>query len=81
MDWGRQRCAIVTVATDGVEPTELKLRLRARGVNTSTTAHEDAVIDLDAKGIRSVLRFSPHYYNTEEELDNAVTALQEELHR
>jgi selenocysteine lyase/cysteine desulfurase len=79
MDRGSERGAIVTVATDGTDPEALKLRLRARGINTSVSSRDDAVIDMDAKGVRAVLRLSPHYYNTEDELDIAVAALQEEL--
>lgn len=79
MDRGRERGAIVTVATDGREPADLKQRLRARRINTSVSARDDAVIDMDEKRVTSVLRFSPHYYNTEEELETAALALQEEL--
>jgi selenocysteine lyase/cysteine desulfurase len=32
---------------------------------------------MDEKGASTVLRFSPHYYNTEDELDAAVGALAE----
>jgi len=81
MDRGRERGAIVTVATDGREPAELKLRLRARRINTSVSDRDDAVIDMDEKRVKSVLRFSPHYYNTEDELEAAAVALEEELRR
>ena len=81
MDRGTVRGAIVTVATDGVEPEELTLRLRARGINTSVSSRDDAVIDMDAKGVTAVLRLSPHYYNTEDELETAAVRLEEELHR
>lgn len=79
MDRGRERGAIVTVATDGHEPSDLKQRLRARRINTSVSDRDDAVIDMDEKRVTSVLRFSPHYYNTEEELETAALALAEEM--
>jgi selenocysteine lyase/cysteine desulfurase len=81
MDRGSERGAIVTIATDGVDPGRLKLALRARRINTSVSTRDDGVIDMDAKGVTAVLRLSPHYYNTDEELDIAVAALGEELHR
>ncbi len=81
MDRGRERGAIVTVATDGREPADLKLRLRERRINTSVSGRDDAVIDMDEKRVTSVLRFSPHYYNTEDELEAAAVALEEELGR
>ena len=81
MDRGRERGAIVTVATDGREPADLKRRLRERRINTSVSDRDDAVIDMDEKRVTSVLRFSPHYYNTEDELEQAAVALEEELRR
>ena len=81
MDRGRERGAIVTVATDGKQPADLKQRLRARGINTSVSDRDDAVIDMDEKQVKSVLRFSPHYFNTEEELEQAATALEVEMKR
>jgi selenocysteine lyase/cysteine desulfurase len=34
---------------------------------------------MDEKGTASALRISPHYYNTQEEIDTAVDAIQELL--
>jgi len=77
LDRGRTRSAIATAAFDGHDGAELKLRLRARGINTSSPSRDDAVIDMDAKGVRSALRISPHYYNTEDEVDRAVETIAE----
>jgi selenocysteine lyase/cysteine desulfurase len=77
LDRGRQRCAVVTVAAEGWDATDLKLRLRERSVNTSASRREDGVLDLDDKGVNTVLRLSPHYYNTEAELETAVGVLAE----
>jgi selenocysteine lyase/cysteine desulfurase len=81
LDRGRERCAIVTLAMDGRNAADVKLALRARGINTSSAHRTGGVIDMDAKGATSVLRLSPHYYNTEDELETVVAALKEELHR
>ena len=77
LDRGAERCAIVTVEPAGRPGAEIKLALRARGINTSSPEREDAVIDMDEKGARSAIRISPHYYNTAEEIDRAVGALGE----
>src|SRR5437773_2644540 len=77
LDRGRERCAIVTIAVAGWDAAELKLRLRERGINTSSADRTAGVIDMDEKRATSVLRLSPHYYNTEEELDRTVTVLRE----
>lgn len=81
MDRGAHRGAIVTVATNGADPARLKQALRARHINTSVSTRDDGVIDMDAKGVTAVLRLSPHYYNTENELELAAAALDEEMHR
>ena len=79
LDRGRVRCAIATAAFDGISGADLKLQLRAQGINTSSPDRDDAVIDMTAKGVQSALRISPHYYNTEEEVDRAVEAIGELL--
>jgi len=81
LDRGRQRCAIVTIDVPGHDAAHLKLRLRERGVNTSSSDRNDGVLDMDEKRATTVLRFSPHYYNTEEELVTAVAALGELIRR
>src|SRR5205085_2443670 len=79
LDRGRERCAIVTLDVRGHDAGDLELRLRERGVNTSSADRQSGVLDMDDKRAATVLRFSPHYYNTEDELDAAVAALIELL--
>ena len=79
LDRGRERCAIVTLDVRGRDAAELELRLRERGINTSSADRKSGVLDMDDKRAATVLRFSPHYYNTEDELDAAVAALIELL--
>ena len=79
LDRGAELCAIVTIRPGRLDAADVKLRLRARGINTSSPDRSDAVIDMDAKGTTSALRISPHYYNTRTEIDAAVAALGEIL--
>jgi selenocysteine lyase/cysteine desulfurase len=79
LDRGPELCAIVTAAVAGRDAKEIKLALRARGINTSSPEREDAVIDMDEKKASSALRISPHYYNTKEEIDTAIEALSDLL--
>lgn len=79
LDRGPELCAIATASVAGWDAADIKLRLRAQGINTSSPHREDAVIDMDSKGAASALRISPHYYNTQEEIDLAIGALQEIL--
>jgi selenocysteine lyase/cysteine desulfurase len=75
LDRGAELCAIVTAEPAGRAGEEIKLALRARGINTSSPGRDDAVIDMDEKGASSAIRISPHYYNTAGEIDTAVEAL------
>lgn len=75
LDRGRKLCAIVTVSVAGWKPEALVLELREEGINTSSQTRMDAVLDYDSKGVEGALRISPHYFNTEEEVDAAVEAI------
>ncbi len=75
LDRGRELAAIVTVEVAGWDATELSKLLRTRGINTSASLRAYAVIDMDEKRAASGLRLSPHYYNTEEEIERVVEEL------
>jgi selenocysteine lyase/cysteine desulfurase len=79
LDRGPALSAIVTLQPAACDGAELKLALRARGINTSSPEREDAVLDMDDKGVTSALRISPHYYNTTDEIDTAAAALEDLL--
>jgi selenocysteine lyase/cysteine desulfurase len=79
LDRGRSLCAIATAELGGRNAAQVKLALRARGINTSSPLREDAVIDMDEKRAASAIRISPHYYNTADEIDRALAALAEVL--
>ncbi len=76
LDRGAELAAIVTVEVVGKAAPDIVRELRARGINTSATLRDYAVIDMDDKRVVSAVRLSPHYYNTEAELDAAVAAIQ-----
>lgn len=75
MDRGVDLCAIVTAQIGRRHAREVVLQLRARGINTNASTRQDGLIDMDDKGATSVLRVSPHYFNTTEEIDAAVAAI------
>jgi selenocysteine lyase/cysteine desulfurase len=75
LDRGRELAALVTIEVPGWDATELSKLLRTRGINTSASLRAYAVIDMDEKRAASALRLSPHYYNTEEEIDRVVETL------
>ncbi len=71
-DLGRVRCAIVTARVEGVPVTDVVAALDRAGVNVSTTVPEHAQFDTEIRDVHPLVRLSPHYYNTEDELDRAV---------
>jgi selenocysteine lyase/cysteine desulfurase len=75
LDRGSELAAIVTAEITGWDARDLVEHLRKRGINTSASLREYAVIDMDEKRAATALRLSPHYYNTEEEIDAAVEAI------
>jgi selenocysteine lyase/cysteine desulfurase len=74
-DRGEELCAIVTIATEDHNPLDLLRALRKEGIHTSRTSRDMAIFDFEDKGVEQVLRISPHYYNTEEEIGACVDAL------
>ncbi|HSR41102.1 MAG TPA: aminotransferase class V-fold PLP-dependent enzyme, partial [Longimicrobiales bacterium] len=79
LDRGTDLCAIVTVHAEGRAPGELVEALRERGINTSAMGIDSGLLDFRDKEVDGALRISPHYFNTEEELDTLVEALEEVL--
>jgi selenocysteine lyase/cysteine desulfurase len=77
LDRGERLCAIVTVEFRNHEATDIVRALREQAINTSATFREYAVLDMDEKGARSAVRISPHYFNTQREIDIVVGALEE----
>ena len=75
LDHGADLAAIVTVEIRGRHAAGIMNELRARGINTSVAVRDHALIDMDQKRAASALRLSPHYYNTEAEIDRVCDAL------
>jgi selenocysteine lyase/cysteine desulfurase len=79
LDRGRELSGTVSIATNGANPPALVAALRERRINVTAQSRVSAVIDYDDKGVSASLRISPHYYNTEDEIDQAVAAIRELL--
>lgn len=76
LDRGAELCAIVTAEVEGRPAGEVVAALREQGINTSAIDRVSAVLDMDEKGAATALRISPHYYNTEAEIDASLAALE-----
>jgi len=71
-DVGGPRCGIVSFEKAGVPPERIKQAATAAGMNVGISAAPWARLDMDAAGQESVVRASPHYYNTVDELDRLL---------
>lgn len=74
-DLGRVQGGIVTFTWPGEEPAQLAARLRLAGVNIWNCTANSARLDMEARGLSQVVRVSPHYYNTHEEIDRLISLL------
>jgi selenocysteine lyase/cysteine desulfurase len=71
-DLGREQCAIVTARVAGLHTGEVADSLSRRRINVSTTVAEHTQFDAEVRDVHPLLRLSPHYYNTEAEIDRAI---------
>ena len=76
-DLGKERCGIVTFTVAGVEPDVVKQRLSAERINVTTSSRHSTLLDMDSRGLSKLVRASVHYYNTEDEINQAVRAVAE----
>ena len=74
-DLGRQQCAIVTARIAGMDTATAAAELSRQGINVSTTVAEHNQLDTEVRDVHPMLRLSPHYFNTDAEIDRAVDAI------
>jgi selenocysteine lyase/cysteine desulfurase len=75
LDRGQDQCSIVTFQLKGLPEHAAKQYFRDKGINVYTTPKSAAIIDFEEKGIDWAIRVSPHYYNTESEIDLLLEAV------
>jgi len=74
-DKGEIRGGIVTFAVDGIRSEDAQAQLSAQRINTSTSPVGHARLDLPHRGLPTLVRASVHYYNSEDEIDRFVGAV------
>jgi selenocysteine lyase/cysteine desulfurase len=75
LDGGREQCAIVTAAIPNGDARDLVRELSRQRINTTASLRWYGLLDFTEKRIESAIRISPHYYNTEEEIDVVIGAI------
>lgn len=67
-DLGSVRCGIVSFTVDGLEASKLAAALVSRAVNVSYAEESHTRLDMEPRGIDTMIRASVHYYNTSDEI-------------
>ncbi len=76
-DLGPKPCAIVSFTVAGIESAAVKARLHAQGVNVSKSRPNSTLLDAQARSLPDLVRASPHYYNSEDEIARAAELIAE----
>ena len=75
-DRGTNQCGIVTFTVEGHEPDEIRRALAAQGINVTVTVRSSTLLDMQARGLASMVRASVHYYNSEQEIERFCQAIE-----
>lgn len=76
-DLGRRRGGIVTFTVPGVDAGIVKMQLRERHINVSTSDPGSTPVDSSRRHLPEIVRASVHYFNTHDELELLVAAVAE----
>jgi selenocysteine lyase/cysteine desulfurase len=75
LDGGRQQCAIVTASVAGRDAREIVRELSRQRINITASLQWYGLLDFTEKRVESAIRISPHYYNTDDEIDAVTDAV------
>ncbi|HEU5379136.1 MAG TPA: aminotransferase class V-fold PLP-dependent enzyme [Ktedonobacteraceae bacterium] len=75
-DRGPVQCGIVSFTVEGREPAAIQRALKEQHINVTESARKTTLLDLSERGLESVVRASVHYYNSEEEVERFIQAIE-----
>jgi len=75
-DRGLIQCGIVTFTIEGCDPAAIQRALKEQHINVTESSRNNTLLDLSERGLQSVVRASVHYYNSEEEVERFVQAIE-----
>lgn len=78
-DRGREQCGSIALSFEGWGDFEIRDALNNAGINTWVCLDNAACADMQRRGLSTLLRVSPHYYNSEQELERFCTVLEDVL--
>jgi cysteine desulfurase / selenocysteine lyase len=76
-DLGERQSGIVTFTSERMDAAELRDRLWDRQVAVTVSQVGSTRLDMTKRGLDEVVRASPHYFNTEQEIDQTLDRLSE----
>jgi len=74
-DIGKTKGGIVTFTIDSISAQEVKKYLSDKNINVSTSSKSSTLLDMDERDLSNLIRASVHYYNTETEIKQFITAI------
>ena len=76
-DLGRRPAGIVSFAVEGVPAAAVRDALAKRQVTVTVSSRSSTLLDMTDRGLDALVRASPHYFVSEEQLESAVLAVSE----
>jgi cysteine desulfurase / selenocysteine lyase len=74
-DLGREHGGIVTFTMDAVAPEGVARGLAEAGVTVTVSPAQSTLIDMTKRGLDGVVRASPHYFVSPEQIEQAIAAV------
>jgi cysteine desulfurase / selenocysteine lyase len=78
-DWGNNLSSIITFCGPNGDLEKIQKVLKQNNVFFSATYKNSALIDFTNKNINGIVRLSPHYFNTSEEIEKVSEILKNSL--
>ncbi|MDQ3405440.1 MAG: aminotransferase class V-fold PLP-dependent enzyme [Actinomycetota bacterium] len=75
-DQGDRHCGLVTFTVDGVPADGVRRLLDAQGITVTVSSRSSTRYDMTARDLDHVVRASPHYFVSPEQIDRAVAAVE-----
>jgi selenocysteine lyase/cysteine desulfurase len=76
-DLGRRPAGIVTFGVDGVPAAAVRDALAERRVTVTVSSRSSTLLDMSDRGLDALVRASPHYFVSDEQLESAAAAVSE----
>lgn len=74
-DAGPDLCGIVSFTVAGRTPDQVRDELASAGVTVTVSHASSTMLDMADRGLESVVRASPHYFVSPEDVDTAIAAV------